>query len=386
MTTPDWARNPVLAALLNTLLDRIEVHPFVYRQRSLVLPLTAKTWPAFFKIDLPGERTFHWQLFERLLMLPGFTLKLDERRIARDLDLMERRPKLVVGPEAEFFLRDATDRLHSNREIWIARWRQAVVQRFSQHPPLAQHLMSRPIVVLSRSPDEVIERFIGLSDLADDGLMLHEAASRQFWGLSKLLNNHQEAIALLAEAPECPFPNRPVQLVVQALTGALDAPILFVENGATFESLSAGRMPAADGHILIYASGYKASARRIRSAMGSSLYFSERVFDRNPKLPETIRNWLYSLDSTRQVYFWGDLDYAGMAILKELRVLFPNAIAWRPGYSKLLEHLSSDESHSPEEAAKTGQSDPGETGCDYADTVLLPAIRERSRFVDQESI
>lgn len=385
MTTPDWAQNPVLAALLNTLLDRIEEHPFVDRQRSLVLPLTAKTWPAFFKIDLPGERTFHWQLFERLLVLPGFALKLDERRIARDLDLMERRPRLVVGPEAEAFLREATDRPLTGRDIWITHWREAVAQRFGQGS-LAQRLIAHPIAVLSRTPEDVIERFVGLMDLMTGDLMLHEAASRQFWGLSKLLNGHQETIALLAGTQECPFPNRPVQLVVQALTDVPDAPILFVENCATFESLAAGRMQEARGHILIYASGYKASARRIRRAEGSSLYFSEGVFERNPKLPEAIRNWLYSSDSTRPVYFWGDLDYAGMAILKELRVVFPDAVAWRSGYSRLLALLTSDASHSPEEAAKSGQSDPGITGCGYADAVLLPAIREQSRFVDQESI
>jgi hypothetical protein len=94
---------------------------------------------------------------------------------------------------------------------------------------------------------------------------------------------------------------------------------------------------------------------------------------------------LYSSNSTRPVYFWGDLDYAGMAILKELRVIFPNVRAWQPGYARLLARLSSDEAHTPEEAAKTGQSDPGATGCAYADTVLLPGIRAQSRFVDQES-
>lgn len=385
MATSDWIPTPVLAALLNTLLDRIEDHPFEDRHRDLVLPLTPRTWPTFFKIDLPAERVYQWQLCERLLTLPGFALKLDDRRIARDLDLMERRPKLVVSPEAEAFLREATGRQRSDREAWITRWREAVTQRIGQGE-LAQHLVSHPIVVLSHTPDEVLDRFVGLTDLIAEGLMLHEAASRQFWGLSKLLNSQQKAIALLAGMDECPFPNRPVQLIVQALTDALDAPILFVENGATFESLATGRMPEAHGHILIYASGYKASARRIRSRAGSSLYFSPQMCEGNAGLPNAIMAWLYSSDVNRPVYFWGDLDYAGMAILKELRVVFPNARAWQPGYARLLDCLSSEESHTPEEAAKSGQSDPDRTGCGYADNVLLPAIRKETRFVDQESI
>lgn len=385
MATPDWTQTPILAALFNTLLDRIEEHPFEDRSRELVLPLIPRTWPAFFKIDLPAERAYQWQLFERLLELPGFELKLDERRVARDLDLMERRPRLAIGPEAEDFLRDATGRFRSDRDVWIARWREVVIQRFGQDE-LAQRLVIHPIVVLSHAPNEVLDRFVSLTDLVADGLMLHEAASRQFWGLSKLLNSQQEAIALLVGMQECPFPNRPVQLVVQALTDALDAPILFVENGATFESMATGRMREARGHILIYASGYKASARRIRSRAGSSLYFSPLVYECNPGLPNAIMGWLYASDSTRPVYFWGDLDYAGMAILKELRVVFPHARAWQPGYARLLDCLSSKESHTPEEAAKSGQSDPGQTGCDYADHVLLPTIRKKTRFVDQESI
>lgn len=385
MATPDWTQTPILVALLDTLLDRIEEHPFADRSRDLVLPLTPRTWPAFFKIDLPAERAYQWQLFERLLMLPGFELKLDERRVARDLDLMERRPRLAIAPEAEAFLRDATGRFRGDRDVWIARWREVVIQRFGQGE-LAQRLVIHPIVVLSHAPNEVLDRFVGLTDLVAEGLMLHEAASRQFWGLSKLLNSQQEAIALLVGMQECPFPNRPVQLAVQTLTDALDAPILFVENGATFESMASGRMQEARGHILIYASGYKASARRIRSRTGSSLYFSPRVYECNPGLPNALVAWFYSSDSSRPVYFWGDLDYAGMAILKELRVVFPHARAWQPGYARLLDCLSSEESHTPEEAAKSGQSDPGRTGCDYADTVLLPAIRKQTRFVDQESI
>jgi hypothetical protein len=33
---------------------------------------------------------------------------------------------------------------------------------------------------------------------------------------------------------------------------------------------------------------------------------------------------------------------------------------------------------------KTGQRDPGITGCQHADAVLLPAIRRYGKFVDQE--
>ena len=88
----------------------------------------------------------------------------------------------------------------------------------------------------------------------------------------------------------------------------------------------------------------------------------------------------------RPVYFWGDLDFAGMGILKELRATFPNARAWELGYGVLLNRLLAGESHAPQEVRKSGQVGPGVTGCEYADAALLPALRRLGRFVDQESL
>jgi hypothetical protein len=86
------------------------------------------------------------------------------------------------------------------------------------------------------------------------------------------------------------------------------------------------------------------------------------------------------------VYFWGDLDFAGMDILKTLKAVFPQARAWEPGYARLLDRLRAGHSHAPEDARKSGQADPGTTGCAYADAVMLPALREFGRCVDQESV
>jgi len=83
-------------------------------------------------------------------------------------------------------------------------------------------------------------------------------------------------------------------------------------------------------------------------------------------------------------HFWGDLDYAGIAILKSLRRRFPTIEAWKPGYALLLEQLS--DGHMVGEAGKQEQVDPGDSGCRYADRQLLPAIRRHARFLDQEAV
>jgi hypothetical protein len=82
-------------------------------------------------------------------------------------------------------------------------------------------------------------------------------------------------------------------------------------------------------------------------------------------------------------WFWGDLDFAGMQILKSLRVRFGDVRAWEPGYAPMLQALRTRGSHAAGTQSK-GQVDPGETGCPYADVHLLPAIRIHG-FMDQES-
>ena len=81
---------------------------------------------------------------------------------------------------------------------------------------------------------------------------------------------------------------------------------------------------------------------------------------------------------------FGDLDFAGMQILASLREVFAQAEAWRPGYGELIRALSEGGGHLPEMASKERQTDPGTTGCRYADDELLPLMRQRGRFVDQE--
>lgn len=382
---PNWSDEPVVMALLHALVDRLDSVPFEARLRDLTFALTENSWRKFFAIDHPSDRTYIWQLVEALTQQPGFELRLDDRRIARDLDLWQRHPKIVVKKEAENLLRNITGRHPAAESNWIEEWKHAVQGLFGTGL-LASRLATRPVAIYQRPPAEVLKRFAAISDLADACLMLHEVASRQFWGLSKILNGQQDAIALLLSQDFCPFPDKPIQLVIQSLTADTDAPILFIENAATFESAASGRISTAQGHILIYASGYKATARRIRTAEGSSLYFAPEVYELNPSLPRDLQAWLYSGDTSRSVYFWGDLDFAGMDILKELRVVFRQIEAWRPGYEKLLEKLTAGESHTPEEARKSGQTDPILTGCPYADGTLLPEMRNSHRFVDQESL
>lgn len=52
-----------------------------------------------------------------------------------------------------------------------------------------------------------------------------------------------------------------------------------------------------------------------------------------------------------------------MDILRSLRLVFPHAQAWKPGYQALLTAVRSGRGHRPECAEKERQNAPHDTGC-----------------------
>lgn len=97
---------------------------------------------------------------------------------------------------------------------------------------------------------------------------------------------------------------------------------------------------------------------------------------------QRFKAWLYGGAVKPAVGSYGDLDFTGLTILTQLRASLPACGAWRPGYEALRARLHTG--HAPDEADKERQQDPGVTGCAYADEVLLPALRNAKRCVDQE--
>jgi hypothetical protein len=131
---------------------------------------------------------------------------------------------------------------------------------------------------------------------------------------------------------------------------------------------------------LVYSSGFRGAALRLRKPHGASIYYSRGCSDDATGAFELA---LFSVPDI-STFFWGDLDYSGMAILAALRSTFPNAQAWRPGYEPMVERLRNGEGHSPFESGKEGQRPIDLTGCPYADEVLVPILKASGLFIDQE--
>lgn len=379
MTEEAWTSHPAVRQILSRLLDMLDAQPLQVRKRTPGFRLTEDLVPEFYGKQA-GDRDFVWGLFRKAQQRGLFTIRLEPSKGPGYADY-ERSPRVTLAEGAELQIRQLlgrTEPVISGAEAW----RKAVLSTFSGPNASKQFLIDQtPLRVEGRSFDEVVAHLNRLYDLEGSQLFLREVSSRLFWGLSKVLDNRAPLVAGLFGVAECPFPEAPVQLQIHVAHGDCTG-VLFIENQTPFEAARRGRYPEAKALALIQSAGFRAGAKRLRTLEGSSLYYSSQAAGK-PGTRDRLEAWFYK-GVNLPVFFWGDLDYSGMAILRELKAVFPNLVAWQPGYAPMVARLEAGTGHLPEEAGKERQLDPGVTGCAYADQVLLPAIRLAGRFVDQE--
>jgi len=273
-----------------------------------------------------------------------------------------------------------------------ARWSMSASIAPSEPRILLDYLARNPLAALEGlSMDEATHSLEALLALCASGaeLPLREASARVFQGRSKVLDNREELLRLLGAAAG-QFQDSPIQLLVDIPDAFEEA--IFVENLVTFERMADARRPAWRDSLLIYAAGFKGSARRLRSRHGCRLYVRASTVSEvrlSPAVEEAglqaVEGWLFGAHEL-PVRFFGDLDFSGMRILSSLREVFAGAQAWAPGYGPLVDALERGGGHAPGLAAKELQTDPGQTGCAYADQMLLPPTRRLGRFIDQEAL
>ena len=355
--------------------------------RTVSLALDATVLPELHAASSP-EALAHLELLLDGLCATGWArLKADKARAFQTL--ADRRPTLLLI-HAEALAE------WSGFEPASPRWSRVMVQALREQPALLavpdapallDYLLRNPLPALEGlGPGEcaavlnalAAELAGGRAATAATTSYLRELSARHFRGHSKVLDAREELLRLLG-AYEGRFLEAPIQLLVDLPLGWTGEEVLFIENAVSFERMAALRQPAWARAALLYSAGFRAGARRLRERTGSSLYWRGRVSDADAQRFEA---WLYGEVGESPVGFYGDLDFAGLAILAQLRACFPACGAWRPGYEALLARLESG--HAPDEAGKERQLDPDVTGCPFADEVLLPALRNEGLCVDQE--
>ncbi len=229
-----------------------------------------------------------------------------------------------------------------------------------------------------RGADAVVAAFASLGEELKEPRSLRELSARCFWGDSLFLIKHRELINALYPVKSKNVLARPLLLHVW-LPEHFNS-MLVVENQDSFLDLVNSR-PAGTG--LVYGSGLQRAAAPSRD-IGKTVF---SFLGGSVAVREQFTRWWQKedRDSTIQCWFWGDLDYAAMTILKGFREAFPDMDVWKPGYIPLFNRLRYGAFRPSFD--RTGQQlDPQETGSAYVDQVLLPAIRETRGFVDQEAV
>lgn len=377
---PAWAQEPDVQHLLSQLVGRLDNAEQRGSAKAQSVALTDKLWPELFNAVYESDKEALWERARQLHTL-GW-IELTPQAAARSPSGYAQ-PVRVTVRNAQA-IREATGRL-TREKTSSERWRDAVQASLDAPNGVKKAVGGYLIDIPGRAVVDVVARLNQLRSLKGQPLLLREVSAKLFWGMSKVLDNRQGLVAALLETDECPFAESPVQMQV-FLPPAEHSAVLFIENQMTFERAVRSRSRAFDRLALVFASGFKASAQRLRDNAGCSLYYSS-LGAMDVATRARFEHWLFGdTPGAENVFFWGDLDDSGMQILTAMRSSFPMLNAWQPGYAPMLEQLLAGHGHAPEAADKQGQRPVRETGCPYADSQLLPALARMKTYLDQESL
>ena len=367
---PQWLDEEAeISALLHAALDRFDRQRGVDRRRRIILAVIEHL-PSLSRADAAADQT--WNLMRELARRGVLTIL---EAAGSPYDVEWRSAKVAFVPEVEAVLRAWLERDWT--EPAAAVWRRAVERHAAKFHNSGAALLSQRIVIENRSADDIVAALAAGADIRT-AMTLRQLSATLFWGDSKVLDERAELITALL--PQ-------LKVLDRALVIAVHLPlqcrgVLFIENQDTYTAAAGGAPAEALGFALVYAAGFRGSAARVRNRAGALLHYA------GPGLRDLAAHfdaWWYDGESGfGPAWFWGDLDFAGMQILKSLRGRFADLEAWPVGYEPLRVQLEQTGGHGVTAEDSKGQVDPVLTGCAYADSVLLPAIRRFGRR-DQES-
>ncbi|MDP1771270.1 MAG: DUF2220 family protein [Methylobacter sp.] len=376
MTEPQWLKQPEITKLLNLLVDKLDKMQTTGRAMQ-PLKLDRRNFPALFDAEFEADKEYYWSQLEQMQAWRWFSIKTD--RPQQGKAGYELNPRLQITDEAA--IRKTTARLEPVKSAQ-QQWREAVFDRLKADDAVKDCVAKQKLEIPGKTAEEIVERLNLLSALVDEPLLLREVSARLFWGQSKVLDKRQTLVTAIMNADECPFPEAPIQLQVFLPENNFDG-ALFIENLVSFDLATRDKTGRFSGLALVFSSGFRGTAKRLRSSTGASVYFAGHG-SLAGAATQRFLNWLVTGSETLPVWFWGDLDYSGMQILKSLRNSFDELEAWLPGYQPMLDEILAGHGHAPDAARKINQKTLEKTGSAYADQHLLPALAKTGKFLDQE--
>ncbi|HYQ72339.1 MAG TPA: Wadjet anti-phage system protein JetD domain-containing protein [Gammaproteobacteria bacterium] len=360
--------------ILNRLIDLLDRQPMSERSRPPGFRVNDQELTSFFNLTDAQDRQLIWRFIEQLADADWIKISRGRKSVEREPWTGD--PRISLVPKAEAAIRATLGRgeIETN---YLTLWREAIYAAKEYFCGDIEPLSRSPLRVNGKSAQQVVDRLTSLKNNRQ-AKYAREISARIFWGLSKALDGRVDSIniafgrQLLLEKP----------LLVNAhIPAASIDDLVFIENEVSYLAAMED-CPSNTG--LIWTSGFMLSAKRLLEPNGIALHVSKGSIEGAGNLAlELLRGAI-----PVRLFFFGDLDYSGMQILKQLRQVFPSIVCWDQGYQFLVDQLLSGNAHAPNDADKSGQVDPITTGCQFADTNLLPQIRDGidsgHGFVDQE--
>ena len=357
--------------LLERVLSQLE------RGQRLTLRIKRKTAPELFDAE-HHDTDYLWELVRSLdKEFHVFSIELEPTRADH---LPYDNALLRFNPEKEALVRHWLERPALDPYALV--WRHQLERMRDRFEDDGRALEERIVRVPQHGAEAVLRAFACLGPELDQPVTLRGLSARCFWGDSKFLDHEEDLVRAL-------YPGRtenllPRPILVNVVLPARLEQVLFVENQDAFLAL---KELAPPGIALVHGAGFRGGAPRIRQSGHSEFGYLDGGGDGDARL--LFERWWFrgaEQDCDLECWFWGDLDFAGMGILAAMRRTFPRVRAWEPGYRVLLERLEKGWGHARDARRGEPQTDPDVTGCEYADLTLLPALRDRERFVDQEAV
>lgn len=366
---PPWFEEEALPKrLLESFLRKLE------KGQRLSLRISPKTAPELYDFQHEDVK-FLWALVKSLdKEYHILTIRL--ARVEPSQEVYEN-AQILFAPDKEELVRQWLDRPALDPYALV--WQHQLSRMASQFEDGGQALFDTLVRLPEQGAEQTLRAFARIGAELQSPTTLRALSARCFWGDSKCLDRYEYLVTAL-------FPSLAHNLVPRPILMAVHLPehlerLLFVENQDTFISLAREQPPGA---ALVYSAGFRGSALRIREH--GNVVFSYLNLQHHQLVRDDFEAFWFGGGESLPTAFWGDLDFAGMAILKALRYTFTHTRAWRPGYALLLERLHSGWGHTHHSSGKSQQRDPDTTGCPYADAQLLPAMRETGSFIDQEAV
>lgn len=361
--------NKDLSKLLKEVLDKLDKQS--QRKNSISFLISSTKIPSLYTHESYDTK------YDLNILLKEKIFELSENKKDEFLSLEEKRnTKLIFNFSKESILREFYNRKKekTQKESWL----EDLEKYFQKDSELYNILEGSAFYINGKTNSQILERLKVWCESSNKTVLKRHEAAKCFWGISKAFDEKYEFCSYFK------LQEKPIFLQVHGKSKEASK-LLFIENLETFTSCMNSNNPIFDEYVLINAHGYKSSALRIRKVNGSKLFFSFSC-NLNERTKKSFISWFYSDNNSKEVYFWGDLDKEGISILKAHQKSFPSLKAWEIAYESMIEEVLNNNAHNEKEGCKKNHKLVEETLCTYTNEVLIPFLKEKDLYFDQEGL